>query len=163
MALTLKDQFQIKTVPAYQAADGKRFHDLTEARVHTRDKMLESMIATAIKDHPEFARLDKPLLKEFLLKTGTVAGKIMAEPLEPSVPPVAAIKVEASADDDLAERLRRLAAAGHDATTTPVMPRTQNPDIFRNGGPANSTIAAARAVDADLEREVEAELARQIG
>lgn len=162
MTLSLKDQFQIKTVAAYAAADGKRFHELGEAQTYTRDKMLDSLIATACKNNPEFARLDKPLLKDFLLLTGTMAGAIMAEPLQPNMTAVtntprageseaqSAVRIRASADEGLVERLR--AAAGTNARPVEnAMPKAQNPDIFRN-----TTLQAAAAVDEDYERELQA-------
>lgn len=92
MALTLKDQFQIKAVPAFQAADGTRFHDLPEAQDFTRRKMVEAAIDFAVKGNAQFARLEKSILMEFCLASGRHLGAIMAETLEP-VDPEAAAKV----------------------------------------------------------------------
>lgn len=86
MALTLKEAFQIKTVAAFEAADGTKFHSLGEAQDFTRRKMVEAGIETAIKANPQFARLDKPLLVDFLLMTGRHMGAVMAEPLAPTDP-----------------------------------------------------------------------------
>lgn len=164
---TLKEQFQIKTIAAFQAADGTKFHDLAEAQSFTRNKMIESAIDLAIKQNAQFSRLDRKLLIDFLLLSGEVVGKIMAEPLAPTVPAsagvVAAMKEGANAEE-LAARLRRVSEGNRAAAHLEPgqrMPQAVNPDIFQT---ENRTLAAARAVDEkELERDVEAELARSIG
>jgi hypothetical protein len=80
--MQLKEQFQIKTVPAFQTADGTRFHDIKEAQGHTREQMLQATVRAAIKDRAEFSKLDNRLLVDFLLLTGKHVGAVMAEPLE---------------------------------------------------------------------------------
>lgn len=180
MTLALKDAYQIKLVPAFQAADGTRFHDVDEARKFTRDNMLKATISGAVKHNPQFAKLDPELLREFLLLTGKHVGAVMAEPLD-VIDPVAQAQVtvtntprageteeQAAArlrvppgDAGLVDRLR--AAAGVNArpvvNVEPAMPRTQNPDIFQN-----RTLQAARAVDeADLDAEVHDALTRSVG
>ena len=175
MTLSLKDAYQIKIAPSYTAADGKRFLDLAEAQTHTRDRMLESAIVLATKQNPEFARLDKPLLKEFLLLSGAVVGQIMAEKLEPLAPPQVHVTntprageseeqsaardrigtgYKVSGEEEPAARLRRLTEGAktelHRGES--VMPKTQNPDIFQNRNPV---LQATDAVDDQLTRELD--------
>lgn len=181
MALALKDQFQITIVPAYAAADGKRFHDATEAQAYTRNKMLDSVITAAAKENPAFARLDHDLLRDFLLRTGRTVGAIMAEPLTPHDPtdryragtitvtntPRAGESPEQSAarvrvpdaDAALVDRLRAAAGVNARPAVNVEMPAVKNPDIFQN-----RTLQAARAVDeADLDAEVHDALTRSVG
>lgn len=81
---TLKQNYQIQTIPAYKAADGREFLDLDAAQAYTREKMLTATINAAIKDRPDYARLDTGLLLDFLLLTGKHVGLVMAEPLQPT-------------------------------------------------------------------------------
>lgn len=83
---TLKEAYQIATVPAYLTRDGQRFHTAAEAQAHTRARMVDAVINSAIKANPEFAKLDRPLLAEFCLLAGAQMGAVMAEPLTPAVP-----------------------------------------------------------------------------
>lgn len=83
--MNLKEQFQIKTVPAFQAADGQKFHDLSEAQGYTRKQMLAAAHGAACKVDPKFARLDRDLFIDICLHSGKLIGSIMAEPLEPMV------------------------------------------------------------------------------
>ena len=154
---SLKEQFQIKTVAAFQAADGTRFHDLPAAQAFTRNKMLESAIDLAVKQNAQFTRLDRKLLLEFLLLSGEVVGKIMAEPLAPTEParPVTVTNTVSTGEDPAV--LARLRAAVSETNGNP-MPRAVNPDIF-----GNKTIAAARAVDEqELEAGIEASLKQAV-
>jgi hypothetical protein len=162
MALALKEQFQIQIVPAFQAADGKRFHEAEEARSYTRDNMLNAVISAATKERPEFAKLDPTLLREFLLRVGKHVGAVMAEPLtpvDPNSPTVAVIKANVDSGD-LAARLRRAAeeniSSGKIAEFQPgqKMPQAANPDIFQNRSPV---MQAADAVDADIANELRRE------
>lgn len=169
MALALKDQFQITIVPAYAAADGTKFHDAAEAQAYTRDKMLDSLINTACKERPDYAKLDHTLLREFLLLTGRTVGAIMAEPLTPvqrqpativTNTPRAGESPEQSAarvripdgDAALVDRLRAAAGANARPTVNVEMPAVKNPDIFQNRSPV---LQAADAVDDQLSRELD--------
>lgn len=175
MALALKDAYQIKLVPAYEAADGTRFHDVDEARKFTRDNMLKATISGAVKHNPQFAKLDPELLREFLLLTGKHVGAVMAEPLDVFNPSSAAatevtVTNTPRAGESAAQSAARLrpgtdeaalvdrmrAAAGVNArpvtNTEPAMPRAANPDIFQNRNPV---LQAADAVDDQLSRELD--------
>ena len=144
MTLALKDAYQIKLVPAFQAADGTRFHDVEEARKFTRDNMLKATISAAVKQNPQFAKLDPELLREFLLMTGKHVGAVMAEPLDVFNPASAAATevtvtntVRAGeTEEQAAARLRRLVETSRTAPLDNPMPKTQNPDIFQNRHPA---------------------------
>ena len=160
---TLKEQFQIKTVAAYQAADGTKFHNLAEAQDFTRIKMVESAIDLAIKQNAQFSRLDRKLLIDFLLLSGDVVGKIMAEPLAPSSAAVVLTPKEGVSGEELAARLRAAAEANRGAAHLEPgqkMPQAVNPDIFQNG---NTTLAATRRVDEAMDAEVAAGLEKAIG
>lgn len=93
MALTLKEAYQIKTVAAYQAADGTKFHDLAEAQAFTRRKMVEAAIDGAVKSNAQFARLDRNLLIDFALLAGRHLGAVMSESLA-AAPQVYTAKAE---------------------------------------------------------------------
>lgn len=174
MTLALKDAYQIKVVPAFQAADGTRFHDVEEAQKFTRDNMLKATISAAVKQNPQFAKLDAELLREFLLMTGKHVGAVMAEPLTPvSTTPAPAVTVTntprpGETQDQADARLRRLVERERAEAPVAVMdrgesvmPRAVNPDIFQNRHPA---LQAADAVDRSdgalkgMEEAVNAEL-----
>jgi len=89
MALTLKEQFQIKTVSAYEAADGVKFHDLVDAQGYTRRQMLTAVLQRATKENPQFARLDVELMIALCLHSGQLIGAVMSEPLSPTGAPTA--------------------------------------------------------------------------
>jgi hypothetical protein len=169
MTLALKDAYQIKVVPAFQAADGTRFHDVEEAQKFTRDNMLKATISAAVKQNPQFAKLDPELLREFLLLTGKHVGAVMAEPLLPlSDTPTPAVTVtntpRAGETQEQADaRLRRLVEAGRQAAPVAekIMPKAQNPDIFQNRNPV---LQAADAVDqGELDRGIQEALTRSVG
>ena len=76
-------KFVIATVPAYQTVDGQRFHDLGEAQTHTRRELFAAIRARACRGNPEFARLDKDLLIDFLMENGSMIGGASREPFNP--------------------------------------------------------------------------------
>jgi len=170
MALTLKEQFQIKTVPAYEAADGSKFHDLPDAQDHTRRSMLEAAINAAVKANPQFARLDKPLLTEFLLMTGKHVGAVMAESLAPVERMSAGISTNRLTTGSFGEPIHpegdpvKLAEARMmPYARKPITPEAQErldsmerraKDILGSAS-ANSLKDAMEAVDEDMAAEVE--------
>lgn len=148
--MTLKEQFQIKTVPAYESADGKKFHDLGEAQSHTREQMLQAAVRAAIKDRAEFSRLDNRLLVDFLLLAGKSVGAIMAEPLMPIV----MNPVPPREEPEFAAILRKndtfQTDRGNTLRVEPAMPK------------ATGLREAMRNVDQDLSNEALDDLDRQI-
>ncbi len=162
MALALKEQFQIKVVPAYQTADGKKFHEPAEAQSYTRNAMLDSVISAATKERPEFAKLEPVLLRDFLLRVGKHVGAVMAEPLEPqaivnTTPEsearlVAAVKSAAAAPQTAyLEPGRKLEASGR--------PRWDTHPLDRG---AETLKEAMSNVDAETERQVEGDIAEAL-
>lgn len=151
---TLAEAYQIKLVPAYEAADGTRFHDVTEARDFTRKNMLDFTIRSAVKQNPEFARLDATLLREFLLLTGVHVGNIMNEPLEVRA---AKAEVEASPKSPLepyaAPTLAKMAEPAKPAVATPEELRQRLAGARSESAKLSDIL---RATDEQIERDVEA-------
>lgn len=100
MALTLKEQFQIKTVAAFEAADGTKFHMLTEAQGYTRSKMLSAIYKASCKAIPEVIKIDEKLFIDLCLNAGRQIGAVMAEPLDAD-----------SYDKEIAEQYRAMTTA----------------------------------------------------
>lgn len=73
----------IRTVAAYETVDGQKFHSATEAQEHTRFFLIDSIISSAVKGDPQFARLDPDLLRNFCRKYGAHLGNVMGEPFKP--------------------------------------------------------------------------------
>jgi len=181
MALSLKDQFQIKTIPAYAAADGAKFHDLAEAQAHTRKQMIAATIRAACKDNSEFARLDKDLLTDFLLLTGRHVGAVMAEPLaaQPDIYAAAAqdalrnvtsVTVTGEISSEQADRMRRTAMVGsfgEKVTPAPAIRPTEAPaaglrDRINDATRVSPDPLRAAMAAVDL-GEMEAAIARDLG
>lgn len=154
MALTLKEQFQIKTVAAFEAADGTKFHMLTEAQSYTRNKMLSAIYKASCKANPEVVKIDEKLFIDLCLVVGRQIGAVMAEPLAADsydkeiaekLRNTTSINVTGTMTKEMAEAIAREQRA---AETRPFvvapMPRAVNPDVFSNERrPASSPLFAA--------------------
>lgn len=116
--MTDKPSYAVKTVIAFEAHDGQKFHSLGEAQIHTRTELFRHIYRVRCAARPEFARLDQDLLVEFLFASTPILAQAMTEPFNPmplpnpSKPPAAA---------PAAEPERAMPAARADAAPTPTV------------------------------------------
>ena len=87
----------IRIVEAFQTLDGKRFHDLTEAKTHTRNERLMAIYKKLLQTDPKFARLDPDLFVAACVIQGRFIGLAATDEMipvpaapEPVKPPVPA-------------------------------------------------------------------------
>lgn len=71
----------MKLIPAFETPDRKRFFDENEARDHERRYDFGNLIDVAVRGNPQFARLDRELLLDFLTKHGSTAGRLADSPI----------------------------------------------------------------------------------
>lgn len=81
--MPIADSHQIQTVLAYKTGDGQKFHDLEEARNHTRKSLLGLQYDKLCKEDPNFAKMDRDLFVEACYRSGTLIGEIMRDALSP--------------------------------------------------------------------------------
>lgn len=74
----------MKLIKAYETPDKQRFFDEEEARKHERRYDYGNHVDLAVKSRPEFARLDRELLLDFLMQHGSTIGKLADSPIEPT-------------------------------------------------------------------------------
>lgn len=74
----------MKLIKAYETPDKQRFFDEEEARKHERRYDYGNHVDLAVKSRPEFARLDRELLLDFLMQHGSTIGKLADSPIEPA-------------------------------------------------------------------------------
>lgn len=109
-------KFTVQTVLAYATADGERFHSVEDAQLHTRKELYKALHARACRDNPEFARLDKDLLVDLLLHSGSYFAKAITNAFEPlPLAPPPAAQAQATA----ASTVTPMPAARPDASPAP--------------------------------------------
>lgn len=74
----------MKLIKAYETPDKQRFFDEEEARKHERRYDYGNHVDLAVKSRPEFARLDRELLLDFLMQHGSTIGKLADAPILPT-------------------------------------------------------------------------------
>lgn len=134
--MPIADSHQIQTVLAYKTGDGQRFHDLEEARNHTRRSLLGFRYDKLCKEDPNFAKLDRDLFVEACYRSGTLIGEIMRDTLSPkslptheggAAPGQAAPRIIDNASPAIRQISEKL--AGVPRTTGPVPPVKESPEM----------------------------------
>lgn len=73
----------IRIVEAFQTLDGKRFHDLAEAKTHTRNERLMAIYKKLLQTDPKFARLDPDLFVAACVIQGRFIGLAATDEMIP--------------------------------------------------------------------------------
>ena len=87
----------MKLIKAYETPDKQRFFDEEEARKHERRYDYGNHVDLAVKSRPEFARLDRELLLDFLMQHGQTIGKLAESPIKPTHDVTVTVRNPASA------------------------------------------------------------------
>jgi hypothetical protein len=66
----------MKHISAFETPDKKRFFNEDEARTHERRYDFGNLFDTAVRGNSQFARLDRELLLDLLMKHGSTIGKL---------------------------------------------------------------------------------------
>lgn len=159
--------YALQTSVAFTAFDGKQFHDLAEARTHVRGELYTRVLADACRDKPDFARLDKDLLVEFLMTHGPRLAKIAVDPFNPAplpqekpatqqpaaqAPAIPAARPDASPAPSAARKLMNLAERGLESVRPVPMAGTPAREWPKH------PLDNAQGHDADLAQAMEREL-----
>lgn len=71
----------IQTNPVYTTLDGEHFFDKEQARHHAQGLLFGAAIDAGVEHNPQFARLDRDLMIQFMRTFGTRIGEMARDPL----------------------------------------------------------------------------------
>lgn len=142
----------IKTVLAYETADGQKFHDKADAQTHTRRRLFDGLYLHAAREDVEFAALPREQMVDWLMRFADKVAKVNALTLTPEPLPAADPYAGAAKAAGLVTPMRPGASIPNrvEVSTRPAeerRPTAHNPAFSAPYGGASRLQTAIQAVD----------------